>query len=58
MKTLFYILNTKTDESLDTMEMEFYSSNWEPEPEEDKSYLQGLIDADPEKFKNCIVVQK
>jgi len=55
MKTLHYILNTKTDESFDTIEMKFYPNNWEPEMEEDKDYLQSLIDEDPEKFKNCII---
>ena len=53
MKNLHYIRNTKTDESFDTMEMKFYPNNWEPELEEDKDYLQSLIDEDPEKFKDC-----
>lgn len=55
MKNLFYIRNTKTDESFDTIEMKFYPNNWEPEMEEDKNYLQSLIDEDPEKFENCVV---
>ena len=55
MKTLHYILNTKTDESFDTMEMKFYPNNWEPEMEEDKDYLQSLIEEDPEKFENCVI---
>ena len=33
--------------------MKFYPNNWEPEMEEDKDYLQSLIDEDPEKFKDC-----
>ena len=53
MKKLHYIRNTKTDESFDTMEMKFYPNNWEPEMEEDKDYLQSLIDENPEKFKDC-----
>jgi ClpP class serine protease len=53
MKNLHYIRNTKTDESFDTMEMKFYPNTWEPEMEEDKDYLQSLIDENPEKFKDC-----
>ena len=37
------------------MEMKFYPNNWEPEMEEDKDYLQSLIDENPEKFKDCII---
>ena len=55
MKNLFYIRNTKTDESFDTNEMKFFSNSWTPEYEEDKSYLKGLISGDPEKFENCVV---
>ena len=55
MKTSYYILNTKTDQSFDTMEMKFYSNNWNPEMEEDKEYLEGLINRDPERFENCII---
>jgi len=55
MKDLHYIRNTKTDASFDTMEMKFYPNNWEPEMEEDRAYLQSLIDEDPEKFKDCII---
>lgn len=51
----FYILNTKTDESFDTNEMKFYPSNWTPEIDCDKSYLERLIKNDPEKFENCII---
>ena len=40
MKKAHYILNTKTDQSFDTMEMKFYNSNWEPEFKDDKNYLQ------------------
>ena len=53
MKNLHYILNTETDENFDPMEMKFYPNNWEPEMEEDKDYLQSLIDENPEKFKDC-----
>jgi len=55
MKKAFYIRNTKTDQNFDTIEMKFYSNNWEPQLEEDKVYLQNLIDSDKEKFKNCII---
>ena len=55
MKNLHYIRNTKTDENFDTMEMKFYPNNWEPEMEEDRDYLQSLIDDDPERFKDCII---
>jgi len=55
MKNLHYILNTETDENFDTMEMKFYPNNWEPELEEDKDYLQSLIDDEPEKFENCVI---
>jgi len=58
MKTSYYILNTKTDQSFDTMEMKFYSNNWNPEMEEDKEYLEGLINRDPERFENCIVASR
>ena len=52
----FYILNTKTDQSFDTNEMRFYPSNWTPEFEEDRFYLERLMKNDPEKFENCIIV--
>lgn len=55
MEKLHYILNTKTDESFSTAEMKFYSNAWEPEWEEDRDYLQSLIDDNPIKFKDCIV---
>ena len=55
MKNLHYIRNEETDENFDTMEMKFYPNNWEPEMEEDKDYLQSLIDENPEKFENCII---
>jgi hypothetical protein len=51
----YYIWNTKTDANFDTNENKFYPSSWEPVLEE-KDYLQSLIDAEPEKFKNCKVV--
>ena len=55
MKNLFYIRNTKTDQNFDTIEMKFYGSNWEPIYEEDKEWLQAMIDEDSEKFENCVV---
>ena len=55
MKTLFYIQNTKTDQSYDTMEGKFYDNSWSPELEEDRGCLQHLIDQDPEKFENCVI---
>lgn len=55
MKKLYYILNTKTDQNFDTNEMKFYGNNWEPTYEEDKEWLQQMINKDPEKFNNCIV---
>jgi len=58
MKTSYYILNTKTDQSFDTMEMRFYSNNWNPEMEENKEYLQRLIDDYPERFENCIIASR
>lgn len=53
----FYIWNTQTDESFDTNEMRFYSNSWEVELEE-KSYLETVIANHPEKFENCIIVNK
>ena len=55
MKTLFYIINTKNDDNFDTQEMKFYDNNWEPTYEDDKQWLEQLIENDPEKFENCIV---
>lgn len=55
MKNLFYIRNTKTDQNYDTLEKKFYGSNWEPNYEEDKEWLQVLIDSSPEKFENCVI---
>lgn len=57
MKTakLFYIRNTKSDKNYDINEGKFFGSNWEPIYEEDKSYLQKLINNDPEKFKDCVI---
>lgn len=55
MKNLFYIRNTKTDENFDTIEMKFYGSNWEPVYEEDKEWLQSMINEDPERFEDCVI---
>jgi len=55
MKNLFYIRNTKSDQSFDTNEMKFFSNSWTSEYEENKSYLERLIADDPEKFENCVV---
>lgn len=55
MKNLFYIRNTKTDQNYDTMDEKFYDSSWTPVGEQDKNWLQDLIELSPEKFKNCIV---
>ena len=56
-KATFYIWNTKTDASFDTNEMRFYSANWEVEVEE-KSYLERVMANHPEKFEDCIIVDK
>ena len=58
MKKGHYILNTVTDQNFDTLEMKFYNNNWEPALEDDKNYLQSLIDSDSEKFANCIIETK
>jgi len=58
MKKGHYILNTVTDQNFDTLEMKFYNNNWEPALEEDKNYLQNLINSDSEKFANCIIETK
>lgn len=55
--SVFYIWNTKTDESFDTNENRFYGSNWESQLEE-KSYLETVMAKSPEKFENCVIVQK
>jgi hypothetical protein len=53
----YYIWNTKTDESFDTGEMRFYSATWEVELEE-KSYLEMVMANHPEKFENCIILER
>lgn len=53
----FYIWNTKTDESFDTNENRFYSASWDVELEE-KNYLETVIANYPEKFENCIIVDR
>jgi hypothetical protein len=55
MANRYYIRNTQNDNTFDPVENRFYASNWEPHLEEDRGYLQGLIDADPETFQNCVV---
>lgn len=55
MKNLFYIWNTKTDQHYDTMDEKFYDSSWTPNYEQDKEFLQYLIDTYPEKFENCVI---
>jgi uncharacterized protein YllA (UPF0747 family) len=55
MKTLFYIRNTKTEQYFDTDEMKFYSNSGEVTYEDDKDWLQGMINEDPERFENCVV---
>jgi hypothetical protein len=57
MKATFYIWNTKTDESFDTNEMKFYGANWDVELEE-KSYLETVMANHPEKFENCVIIDK
>ena len=53
----FYIWNKKTDESFDTNEMIFYPASWGVELEE-KSYLETVMTNYPEKFDNCVIVDK
>ncbi len=53
----FYIWNTKTDESFDTIEGKFYGPNWSPELSE-KNELEILIANDPTKFENCLIINK
>ena len=55
MKNLFYIRNTKTDQSYDIFDEKFYDSNWTPNYEQDKKYLQYLIESYPEKFEDCVI---
>jgi hypothetical protein len=58
MKTnLYYILNVVTDQSYDTIEGKFFSSNWSPELSDDKAYLKLLMRNDPKKFENCKIVK-
>lgn len=57
MKSLFYIWNTKTDASFDTNEMKFYPSNWEPELSDSKTFLESLVNENPEMFANCKVIE-
>ena len=52
---LFYIRNAKTDQNFDTNEMKFFGNNWGPTYEEDKDYLQNLIESDNNKFQDCVV---
>ena len=37
------------------IENKFFGSNWEPQLEDDKAYLQHFIDNDKEKFSDCII---
>lgn len=55
MKTMYYIRDTKTDQNFDPIENKFFGSNWEPQLEDDKAYLQHFIDNDKEKFSDCII---
>jgi len=55
MKTMYYIRNTKNDKNYDPIEMKFFDNNWEPQLESDKVWLEGLIESNKEKFKDCIV---
>lgn len=57
MENSFYIWNTKTDESFDPNENRFYSASWDVELEE-KSYLATIIKNSPERFENCIIVDR
>jgi hypothetical protein len=57
MNATFYIWNTKTDGSFDTNENRFYSASWEVQLEE-KEYLETIMSSDPEKFKDCKIVNK
>lgn len=54
----FYIRNTKNDMNYDTNEGKFFKSSWEPVYEEDRGYLERLINENPEKFKNCVIEEK
>jgi len=56
MKTpYFYIWNTNTAQNYDPIENNFYGPCWEPVLE-DENYLEGLMLSNPEKFKNCKIV--
>lgn len=57
MALSYYIRNTKNDQSFDLNENKFFANNWTPEYYSDKEYLESVIASDPEKFKNCEVVE-
>lgn len=55
--SLFYIWNSKTEESFDTNEMKFFPANWEPELSDSKFFLEDLINENPLMFENCKVIE-
>lgn len=55
---LYYIRNTRTDQTFDTYENKFFSSNWQPEYAKEKSDLESLMKEDKEKFKDCIIEEE
>jgi len=55
MKAMHYILQVATDCSYHPIEDRFYKNNWQPELEDDKEYLQEIINSDPERFEGCII---
>ena len=55
---MYYIRNTKTDESYDPYEMKFFPNNWEPDWVDDRLELVKILDSNPEKFKDCVIEKK
>jgi len=53
----YYILNTKTDENFDPIENKFFPNSWEPQFESDKLQLELIMQKEPERFKDCEIVE-
>lgn len=53
-KEIYTIVHTPSGYHYDTNEEKFYSDEWEW-TEDNKIYLEMLVNNNPEKFKDCVI---
>jgi hypothetical protein len=53
---MYYILNTRTEQTFCPIENKFFDATWEP-MDEDRHVLEAIINDEPQRFENCKIVE-